>query len=351
MKQLTIDTIIVGVDIHKYSHTAVAQNCLGQEIDILEFDNETLAKFERWVDGLGRDVLIGLEDTWGNGYHLTTTLSKGGYNFVYINPVITSNERKKTTSREKNDYLDAKRVGKAILNRSEEALPASKIITQNRDKIREIDLLIQERRDLVKDQTKLKNQLHVLLHQHYGNGYRNNFKNIFSKKALTYFKRDLIKDTVTLSSSIIRRIKRLENIQDQVQDIDKTLNILSKEIPEIRKLTTISGCGIINACKIISEIKSINRFPNSNHLARYAGIAPIDKSSGRTKRVITNPGGNRKLNNVIHAIALSQIGNRGCGYGKEYYQRKIKEGKTKLWSLRCLKRQIIKSVYKVLVEE
>ena len=48
------------------------------------------------------------------------------------------------------------------------------------------------------------------------------------------------------------------------------------------------------------------------------------------------------------ADSLSQIAIRGDQRGKIYYQKKLSEGKTKLWALRCLKRQLCNRVFQVL---
>ena len=80
----------------------------------------------------------------------------------------------------------------------------------------------------------------------------------------------------------------------------------------------------------------------------YAGVAPVPHSSGRKAKMHTNPFGNRQLNKAIHTIALGQIAIKGDPRGKEYYERKLKEGKTKLWALRCLKHQMAKVVFQKL---
>jgi transposase len=98
----------------------------------------------------------------------------------------------------------------------------------------------------------------------------------------------------------------------------------------------------------VAEVITVKRFKNKHHFSMYAGIAPTPHSSGRKNRMHTNPFGNRQLNRAIHTIALSQIAIRGDERGKEYYQRKLKEGKTKLWALRCLKHQIAKIVFQKL---
>ena len=45
-------------------------------------------------------------------------------------------------------------------------------------------------------------------------------------------------------------------------------------------LTRVFGIGPINAAVILAEVGNIDRFPTRNHLASYAGTAPIEVSSG-----------------------------------------------------------------------
>ena len=60
-----------------------------------------------------------------------------------------------------------------------------------------------------------------------------------------------------------------------------------------------------------------------------------------------NPKGNRKLNRAIHIIAVCQT--RHPSPGRDYYLRKMDEGKTRKEALRALKRQISNEVYRHLV--
>jgi transposase len=261
-----------------------------------------------------------------------------------------------TTQQDKNDYLDAKRVGKVILTKSEETLPALHIVPQ--ESIRTLDLLLQEREELVREQTALKNQLHALLHQYYGNAYKQSFKEIFTQKAIEWYRRNLqkqekhVSDTRTfVSGSILRRFERLSVIMSQAKELAALIGETGGAFPSVQKLTNaLNGCGVLTAVKIAVEIGDIRRFPSEAKLAKYAGIAPIQSQSGKKNRHHTNPFGNRKLNKAVHTIALTQIGKSGTGEGKTYYQKKITEGKSKLWALRCLRRFIIRRIYSTLRE-
>lgn len=45
MHTLNKNSIVVGVDVHKYSHTAVAMNAWGEERGKLDFSNSTLETY------------------------------------------------------------------------------------------------------------------------------------------------------------------------------------------------------------------------------------------------------------------------------------------------------------------
>ena len=103
MYQLTKDTIAVGVDVHKYSHTAVAQDCLGTELGNLEFTNQSLEDFVLWLESLAprQLIIVGLEDMNGHGLHLGTYLYSRKFQVVYVPAVMTDRERKHSTHKEK----------------------------------------------------------------------------------------------------------------------------------------------------------------------------------------------------------------------------------------------------------
>jgi len=46
-------SIVVGVDVHKYSHTAVAMNAWGEERGTLNFTNNTLEIYRQWLEEMG----------------------------------------------------------------------------------------------------------------------------------------------------------------------------------------------------------------------------------------------------------------------------------------------------------
>jgi len=53
MNTLNANSIVVGVDVHKYSHTAVAMNAWGEEKGVLNFTNNNLETYTQWLEQMG----------------------------------------------------------------------------------------------------------------------------------------------------------------------------------------------------------------------------------------------------------------------------------------------------------
>jgi transposase len=111
-------------------------------------------------------------------------------------------------------------------------------------------------------------------------------------------------------------------------------------------LTSIPGIAIVLAAKISAHSDDMTRFATIAKYLQFAGIAPLEKSSGKTKRAIQNHKGNRSLNNTFYMVAVSQITHNPPA--KAYYQKKIAEGKTKKHALRCVMKRIAMIVYGML---
>lgn len=352
---LTTDSVVVGVDVHKFNHMAVAMDCFGQEKGLLSFSNLKLPEFNEFLYSLGpkENTLVALEDVNGYGVHIVESLVLEGFRIRYVPGILTERDRKQSIYRNKSDLFDAKRVGKVILTKFEETLPARESIASldERLKSQEFDLLLCERRDLVGSKTILKNQLHALIHQLLGDTYGDNFKRtkVFTKRTIPYFEKEVLsKNQSPLTRGILRRLFRLKLVMDQILKIDAEIRKAAKDDKLIKTLTNqINGCGLVTAALIISQVMTIRRFGSKAKFAKYAGIAPTQRSSGRKEKLHTSPFGNRILNKAIHTIALYQISQKNT-LGRAYFEKKVKEGKTKLWALRCLKRQISNKVFNTL---
>jgi transposase len=101
---------------------------------------------------------------------------------------------------------------------------------------------------------------------------------------------------------------------------------------------------------ILGEVGDVRRFPSKAHFASYAGVAPIEASSGEVVRHRLSLGGNRALNQVMHMIAVCQARSDHMR-GGAYHRKKLAEGKSRREAMRCLKRRVSDAVFKALIAD
>jgi transposase len=80
--------------------------------------------------------------------------------------------------------------------------------------------------------------------------------------------------------------------------------------------------------------------------ARLAGVAPIPASSGKLTRYRLDRGGDRRLNRALHTIILSR--RRLDADTNAYIARRLSEGKSEREAVRCLKRYLARSLFRLL---
>ncbi|QFZ18558.1 IS110 family RNA-guided transposase [Saccharothrix syringae] len=102
-------------------------------------------------------------------------------------------------------------------------------------------------------------------------------------------------------------------------------------------LTSMPGIGVRTAARILLEIGDATGFKTSGHLAAYAGIAPVTRSSGSSiKGEHPARTGNRKLKRAFFLAAFAALADPTS---RAYYQRKRDQGKKYNAALICLARR------------
>jgi Transposase IS116/IS110/IS902 family len=112
-------------------------------------------------------------------------------------------------------------------------------------------------------------------------------------------------------------------------------------------LSQLNGIGPSGAARLLGDIGDISRFRSRAHFACWNGTAPIEASSGDQKRHRLSRTGNRRINRVLHIMAIVQL--RHDTPGRAYYRRRVAEGKTTMEALRALKRHLSDAVYRQMV--
>ncbi|CAD7774816.1 MAG: Transposase IS116/IS110/IS902 family protein [Candidatus Methanoperedenaceae archaeon GB50] len=150
----------------------------------------------------------------------------------------------------------------------------------------------------------------------------------------------------TIISSHSRRILELK---EEIEMLDKKLEKLGEKSSEVKRLKSISGVGTKLSSRLVGEIGDINRFKNERQLAIYCGVACIDDESGKHKRTRVVYKANKICKATMIEIAGCTI--RYVSESATYYAKKRTEGKEHNHALRCLARQLIKVIFKMLKED
>jgi len=148
---------------------------------------------------------------------------------------------------------------------------------------------------------------------------------------------------------ILSYAQRILELQKEIEDIDKKLDEIGEKSKEVKHLKTIPGVATKLASRLIGEIGDINRFPSEKQLAIYCGIACVDNNSGK----VTKARAVYKANKICKQTLITMAGGsiRLSFQCKAYYLKKRAEGKSHNHALRCLSRQLIKVIYKMLTED
>jgi transposase len=100
--------------------------------------------------------------------------------------------------------------------------------------------------------------------------------------------------------------------------------------------------------RLIGYTGDVRRFTTRDQFASYAGVAPVERSSGGRIFFRLSRRGNRQLNHAIHMVAICQI-RQTNSEGRIYFEKKVAEGKTKREAIRSLKRHVSNAVYRQLL--
>jgi transposase len=111
--------------------------------------------------------------------------------------------------------------------------------------------------------------------------------------------------------------------------IDKKIKAANGQLTELVEATGsdllgLTGIGPSGAARLIGDVGDIHRFASRGHFASWNGTAPIDASSGDQQRHRLSRAENRRINPVLHIMAVVQL--RNDTEGRAYYRRKLAAG-------------------------
>ena len=174
------------------------------------------------------------------------------------------------------------------------------------------------------------------------------------------------KHTLSVSSSEIRRVmQRNTTVRYIYEQSKKDIERINKEIKEVEKqmleqieryetlrenyelVSSIKGVALINTSAILVATRNFTRFENSRQFACYAGLAPFAKQSGTS--IHTKPCVSRLANKNIKVL-LTQAAKSAMRHDpniRQYYERKLAEGKEEWLITNNIKNKLIHRIFAV----
>jgi transposase len=330
--------VMIGVDPHKASHTAV----------VVGADEAVLGQLRVRASAVQAKRLLEWAAAWperawavegagGLGHLLAQQLVAAGERVLDVQPKLAARVRLLAAEAvNKNDPNDARSVAvTALRSRTlREVVPD--------DHCAVLKVWSRRHRDLGRARTQIACRLHAALCELIPGGIG---------KEITAAHAARVLEQVTPCDAVQQARRELAaDLLDDLRRADERLREVRQKLTAAVQasgttLTEIFGVGPVIAATVIGEVAGISRFASRDSFAAYNGTAPIEVSSGKRKARRLSRRGNRKLNHAAHMAAVTQV-RYPHSQGRAYYDKKLAEGKTAKEALRALKRQVSDTFYK-----
>ncbi len=344
---------IVGIDPHKRTLSATVMDDRGGTLATEHFKVSGLGhrELEAWAISFGPVVRWGVEGASGLGHNTATFLTDQGHDVRDVCPTRTSERTRRRRRQGKSDVLDSQRIAKETLE--DPRLPvAFKRASGDSGPDETHELLVlwhNARISLKKSRQHLLNEAESLL------------------VALPDELRDQLPETKAVRprlAAVARlselrwdapttvRLQLLDEYRDHIGALDRRERRLVRELECLIAATgstlgELVGLATRSVLELLVEVGDPRRFTEGG-FALFNGTAPLLASSGEganePHRHRYNPGGNRRINAVLHRMAVTQL--RCNPQAKKLFAEARGRGHTKKEAMRTLKRNLSNVVYR-----
>lgn len=197
------------------------------------------------------------------------------------------------------------------------------------------------RATLVRHRTRLKNQVHAVLHQQ---GLRSPVTDLFGKRGRLWLAE--VKLPVQARESVNVCLRLLDGYSEEIQKQNLQLSEKAKQDKRAEWLMTIPGIGECSAMMLLAEIGDIGRFQDKEALCSYAGLVPrVRESAGKAARGGITRQGSPWMRWIL--VEAAQVATRCSPAAKRYYERLARK-KHKHVARVALARKLLIAVYALL---
>jgi transposase len=333
--------VTAGVDTHADIHMAAVVDHLGGVLGVEAFET-TAAGCQRligWLRSYGRVERVGVEGTGSYGAGLTRQLDRAGITVVEVD-----RPNRQVRAREgKSDPVDAVTAARAALSGQALGVPKSRV-----GDVEAIRVLSVARRSASAERIVTLNQLRHLCFTA-DDPIRRRFKDLsvarLTAEAASLRPRRI--ETVRYATLLAIRTlaRRVSYLDDELVELNAAMRpLVDRTAPG---LLALHGVGYDVAAKLLMAAgDNPERLTSEAAFAHLCGVAPLEASSGKTRRHRLNRGGNRQANNALYLIVITRM--RSHQRTQDYVARRRAEGKSTGEIVRILKRYVAREVFKQL---
>ena len=344
---------VVGVDPHKRTLTATVVDPRGGVVASEHFrvSGDGHRALEAWARQFGQIVRWGIEGASAWGRHTAIFLVGRGYDVRDVCPNRTGRQDR-ARQRGKSDTLDSERIARETL--AHPLLPrAFKRSGDDAGPDEQTELLrvwwaarcslVKRRQHLLSEAEALLRDLPLAL-----------IERLPDRKAVRPRLAALVGATRRrrFDRPTALRLRLLEDYRAQIAELDSEEKTITRQL---RALVQASGttlgelCGLstVSVAELLVEVGDPRRFTIGG-FARFNASAPLVASTaegpGEPVRHRYNPGGNRRVNAILHRMAVTQL--RCEPRAQAIYANARAHGHTKKEARRILKRHLSDVVYR-----
>jgi transposase len=335
--------LIAGADTHADTVHVAAITMTGAAVADRQFPTTRVGYTAAisFLTSLGQVERIGVEGTASYGAGFTRALTAAGISVVEVTRAVKSTRRLKG----KSDPLDAYSAARTTLADDGLAIPKD-------DATSGLRALHIARRSAVKHRTAVINQLKAMLVSA-PDSVREKYRGLTTFRLIESIARcrpDALADPWAQSMLVAAKLlaQRVQFLEAQSETLQNQIDALVTEAnPGLR---SAYGVGPDTAAQLlITAGANSHRLHSEAAFAALCGVAPVPASSGKTTRHRLSRGGDRAANNALHRIALVRLSSHQPT--RDYAQRQLLNGHSKMEILRKLKRAIAREIFKLLTRQ
>ena len=323
--------IHVGVDLHQRFCYRTALEARGKMLQAGPVANEKLALRKYFRQFRGRQVQVAVE-ACGFWPAFREVVEPEVERLVLVHP-----QRVKAiaSAKLKNDRVDSATLAHLLrCDLLPESWKADRETQARRQQVR-------LRATLVRQRTRLKNQVHAVLHQQ---GLHSPVTDLFGKRGRLWLAG--VKLPVQARESVNVCLRLLDGYSEEIQKQNLQLSEQAKHDQRVQWLMTIPGIGECSAMMLLAEIGEIGRFQDKEALCSYAGLVPrVRESAGKAARGGITRQGSPWLRWIL--VEAAQVATRCSPSAKRYYERLARK-KHKHVARVALARKLLIAVYALL---